>query len=58
MQTLSRYFVAFLLVIVSHFLDDVDAEKETQQASLEKIEINLEQPGPRAIGKHYSYPCS
>ncbi len=39
MQTLSRYFVAFLLILVSHFIEDADSEKETRQVYKPKTEI-------------------
>ncbi len=58
MQTLSRYFVAFLLLLVSSFLEESKPEKESQQVSLEKIETNWEQPRPEAINRQQSFPCS
>ena len=58
MQTLSRYFVAFLLVLVSSFLEESESEKETQQASLEQIEIILEKPNPEEMDKRIFSRCS
>ncbi|MBT8204620.1 MAG: hypothetical protein KJP14_00010 [Eudoraea sp.] len=58
MQTLSRYFVAFLLLLVSSFLEDSEPEKETQQASVEHIEIILEQPSASEKDARRLYRCS
>ncbi len=58
MQTLSRYFVALLLLLVSSFLEESEPKKETQQASVENNEIILEQPGPSERDSRALYRCS
>ena len=39
MQTLSRYFVAFLLILVSHFIGDSESENKNEQAYKPQTEI-------------------
>jgi hypothetical protein len=39
MQTLSRYFVAFLLLLVTNFLGDSKAENENSQVYRHQTEI-------------------
>ena len=58
MQTLSRYFVGFLLLLVSSFLEESEPKKETQQASVEHIEIILEQPSASEKDAKLLYRCS
>lgn len=58
MQTLSRYFVAFLLLMVSSFLEESEPEKETEQASVEHIEVIIEQSNSSEVDKRFFYRCS
>ncbi|MCE2612133.1 hypothetical protein LVD13_04050 [Flavobacteriaceae bacterium D16] len=43
MQTLSRYFVAFLLLLVSSFLEEQETVKAPQHASLQKLDPVIKQ---------------
>ena len=58
MQTLSRYFVAFLLLLVSSFLEEKEPETSTQQASIQKAETGIKVTGPAEKGKSPIYRCS
>ncbi len=58
MQTLSRYFVAFLLVLVSSFLEDETPEQVAQRASAEKKEVIIEVSGPSETHQILYYRCS
>ncbi|NND15477.1 MAG: hypothetical protein HKN89_04055 [Eudoraea sp.] len=57
MQTLSRYFVAFLLLLVSSFLEEQEAENQTQHASLQSVEIIIEH-GPDTKNPEFYFRCS
>lgn len=57
MQTLSRYFVAFLLILVSHFLGDTESEKETSQAYQTQTETQ-KAPAEKIIVIHATTRCS
>ena len=58
MQTLSRYFVAFLLLLVSSFLEEKEPETETQQASLQEEQIIIEINNPSEKEGNSFYRCS
>jgi len=58
MQTLSRYFVAFLLLLVSSFLEEKEPEEATQQASFDNRDLMIEISTPSEADKDIFYPCS
>jgi hypothetical protein len=57
MQTLSRYFVAFLLLLVSNFLEDRETEKVPQHAAIQKVDPILKK-APDTRQMEFFYRCS
>ena len=57
MQTLSRYFVAFLLTLVTNFIGDSDSEKQKHHAYQPQKEIQ-QAPAEKIILEYRSTRCS